>query len=148
MRRWVDLTIGAACSSVGVAAAFYFERLVVRPACACRRAGGSAPACDSALTPDWCAPQFTVANALVGAEILLAPLADALVRRGAATRAEIARSSAARSVRYAICAAGVWYQLVGSGRAGMPGSLRLALVAPLALESWLARLAMAMRATS
>ena len=110
VRAWTDYAIGALCSSVGVCVALHFERLV-----------------------------FTASNAVVGAELLMAPLLRELVRRGVAP-ADVERTRPVMALKYSICAVGVQQQFFGHCRA-LPVPLHLALWGPLFFERWLVGLA-------
>eukprot|EP00966_Prymnesium_polylepis_P243336 5627266-Prymnesium_polylepis.1 len=117
VRAWTDYAIGAACSSVGVGVALQFERVV-----------------------------FTASNAIVGAELLMAPVLRRLAARGLLPPSA-ERSQPAMLVKYSICAAGVYAQFFGRFRA-LASPLHLVLLGPLLMERWLVRLASIARSGS
>ena len=114
-RWWLDWVLSATCNSIGVAIAFYFEGLL-----------------------------FTAANALFGAELLLASAEEVAVR-GAAAVSGFSHHHAARRNDFRLpprvalygawllASGGVAYQVLGRGRQ-LPLSLRALFFAPLFAE--------------
>ncbi|KAL1514725.1 hypothetical protein AB1Y20_003812 [Prymnesium parvum] len=110
VRSWTDFVINALCSSIGIAVAMKFERLV-----------------------------FTVSNAVIGAELLMAPLLRKMEVHGVVS-GPAEQSYPVQLVKYSICTVGVLHQFLGKCRS-LPGILRVALWCPLILERWLGGLA-------